>query len=463
MGLTQIDILAADYPRLVDYYLNGGKDRLAEQLAELTAIIRDGLAGPSGTPLSGEFEPSDVGERMIRLQRAGDNDPHYRYHFTTSDNEPQAEGTPEPWLVAVAGERHGDIWIHIRVYARFAAALTERPITGSFTVDTSGDPRLAEEFERRLDFGTAVRIPSNAASATLDLPGSLGGELEHAEIHLGAIVGGPDTPAPVEHLILGVRDDETGNIAAELPLHLREPATFGPRGGTRAVWRDDADMITLAIETRFNPLRIGMSAATNWDPAGKRPDDVLSGLEAIAAMRPNTSVGISPKFGPRQYVFGSPDSMDEPHPMLATVVRVVRALSIVQKHYPRELFVPEEMTVAELRVLREAADLLQGRTTRATWEPFTFTAHADTDPDLTALGTRLSVAIVTPIAIALDGTTHEVGEALSFLDATVTATDDDQVTLSATTVDATCTRTLATGATTQWLTESTNPLPPVGQ
>lgn len=458
IGLTQIDIFAADYPQLIDYYLNGGKDRLAEQLKDLTAIIRTGLAGPPGTPVpDGPLAPAEIGERMRRLQRASDSDPHYRYHFATSDHPPEREGDPEPWLVAIAAERHRDIWIHIRVYARFAAALTERPITGSFTVNTSGDPRLAEEFERHLDFGTPVRIPSSAASAELDLPGNLGGELEQAEIHLDAIIGGPDSPEPVDFLILGVRDDESGDIVAELPMRVTGPATFGLRGGMRAVWRDDADMVTLAIQTRFDPLRIGMSANTNWDVTGKRPADVLAGLEAIAAMRPRTSVGISPKFGPRQYVFGTPESMNEPHPMLKTAVRMVRALSIVQEHYPQELFVPEGMDVDELRGLVEAADLLQGRATSATWEPFCFTAHDDTAPDLIALGTRLSVAIVTPIVITLDGNHHEVGDAHSFLDATVTAVDGNQVTLSPTTPDSPCTRMLATGASTQWLAE--NPAP----
>lgn len=40
MGLTHLDILAARQPELIDYYLNGGKDRLTDQLAGLTAIIR---------------------------------------------------------------------------------------------------------------------------------------------------------------------------------------------------------------------------------------------------------------------------------------------------------------------------------------------------------------------------------------------------------------------------------------
>jgi len=457
IGLTQIDILAADYPRLVDYYLNGGKDRFAAQIGDLAAIIRSGLAGPAGTPVSGPLEPHEIGERMMRLQHAGDNDPHYRYHFATSDTPPQREYDHEPWLVAVAGERHGDIWIHIKVYARFAAALTERPITGSFTVNTSGDPSLAEEFERHLEYGTPVRIPSSAASATLDLPGSLGGELEQAEIYLSAIVGGPDSPEPVEHLILGVRDDESGDIVAELPMKVTGSATFGPRGGTRAVWRDDSAMVTLAIETRIAPLHVGVSATINWDVGGKRPGDVLAGLEAIAAMRPGTSIGISREFGPRQYVFGSPDSMDEPHPMLKTVVHMVRALSIVQNHYSRRILIPDEMSVDELSVLREAAELLQGRATKGTWEPFAFTADNDTDAGLIAIGTRLSVAIVTPIVITLDGAAHEVGEAHSFLDATVTAADDRQITLSPTTPGSSCTRTLATGTTTQWLTESGTP------
>ncbi|UZF59287.1 restriction endonuclease (plasmid) [Gordonia polyisoprenivorans] len=122
MGMTKIDILAGNHPKLIDYYLNGGKDRLAEQISDLTALIRDGLAGPpSSTSPAAPLQPSEVAERIQRLQRAADQDPHYRYHFATSDHPPAPQVDPDPWLVAVAGEQHGPIWLHTSVYARSLA------------------------------------------------------------------------------------------------------------------------------------------------------------------------------------------------------------------------------------------------------------------------------------------------------------------------------------------------------
>jgi hypothetical protein len=72
------------------------------------------------------------------------------------------------------------MWLHIKVYAKFAAALSERPITTTVQVDVTGDPALAESFEQFLNFGTDLTIPSSAASAELNLPGGLGGTIDNA-------------------------------------------------------------------------------------------------------------------------------------------------------------------------------------------------------------------------------------------------------------------------------------------
>ncbi|UZF59285.1 hypothetical protein LH935_28275 (plasmid) [Gordonia polyisoprenivorans] len=326
--------------------------------------------------------------------------------------------------------------------------MSERPITSTFTVNTSVDPQLSAEFDRFLDFGTPVHIPAEAASATFDLPGNLGGHLDQAEILITAMPGALE---PVETLILGVRS-ESGEVVAELPMQLTGPGTVGVRGGSRAEWRDAASMVTLEIRTQPDPLQVEMTIHTNWEIAGRRPDEVLAGLEVIAAMQPGASVGISPDFGPRRYTFSqSLDDTREPHRMLRTALRMVRALCIVQKHYVHRLLVPSEMTADQLRDLAEAAELLQGRSTTATWTPFDFTPHADADLSLVALGKRLHVAIVTAITVTMDGTDYEFGVARSFLDATVTAVESSSITLSPSTAGSLCTRVIATDAPSEGL------------
>ncbi|MEE3851932.1 hypothetical protein VZC37_16440 [Gordonia sp. LSe1-13] len=419
MGLTQLDILAGRHPDLVDYYLNGGKDRLVEQLADLTAIIRgDGTATPDQ-----RLQPSDVGERIRTLARAANNDPHFRYHFETSDGPPVM--TEEPWLVAVAAEQQGPLWLHIKVYAKFLAALDERPVTTRVRVNTAGNPELAQSFEQFLDFGTDVHIPADAASAELDMPGNLGGVVDSAEIRIGASSseGGEQDSPP--RLIIGARDPG-GAVVAELLLHRTESST-GVRGGLRTVWADDAELFTLEVRHMPGVDEIDARISMSWDVSGRLPADLIDSFAFMDALERDVCIGISPSHGPRRYGFGTPLQHARDSDLHLTA-RVVSALSIIQQHCTDLLRMPAEVSTPDLKRLFEAATLLQGRPATATWAPFGFTVDAVDGPALIP-GARINVAVTTPLTVTLDDSEHDLGLVASFLDATVDSVDGSAVIL----------------------------------
>ncbi|WP_146194920.1 hypothetical protein [Gordonia paraffinivorans] len=451
MGLTHLDILAGRHPDLVDYYLNGGKDRLVEQLADLTAIIRGDMTAAQGQRL----QPSDIGERIMALARAANNDPHYRYHFETSDGPPVARD--EPWLVAVASEQHGPLWLHVKVYAKFYAALEERPITTKVRVNTAGNPELAESFEQFLNFGTDVYVPADAAEAELDLPGNLGGVLGNAEIRIiaGSSEGGEqDDPPPT--LMAGARNP-AGAIVAELELH-RTELTRGVRGGVRVVWTDVAELFKLEIRSMPDSAELDVTITMGWEIKGRLPADLVDTFAFMDALERGVCLGISPSYGPRRYDFGTPLQQDRENDLHLTA-RVVSALHIIQQHCNELLRMPSEISSPELKRIFEAATLLQGDPATATWAPFTLTVDSDDGPTLVP-GARINVAVTTPLTITLDETDHRLGLVASFLDATVASVDGSQVTLNPQDPSSKATRVLAVGEEYRVWVDSSSLSPP---
>lgn len=235
-------------------------------------------------------------------------------------------------------------------------------------------------------------------------------------------------PDPAESLLFVVRD-KSGTPASEIPLKFTGDATSGIRGGTRATWGDTAGMVSLEIITRPDPLSIEMHVTTQWDIAGRHPDDILASLETIAALRPGATAGISPSFGPRRYSYSQPLAHAPANPKLTAALRLVKALSVVQQHYTQRLVVPAATTSDELRDLVDAAQLLQGQAINGTWANLTFTANADADPDLITVGARIQAAIVGALVVTLDNTEHFLGQSQTFFaDATITSANNNTIT-----------------------------------
>ena len=129
-GLTYCEALAARYWFVPDYYLHGGNERVRNAVAEVAKILQRDLTLPAGdhsTSFASILSPVELTEHLARLGRALDGDPHFRYGVSVDPVAPQLP--PEPGLIAAAQQIASDgMCITIRIYARFAEALNERPI-----------------------------------------------------------------------------------------------------------------------------------------------------------------------------------------------------------------------------------------------------------------------------------------------------------------------------------------------
>lgn len=153
-GLTYVEQLVAKYPDIVDYYLNGGADRIKE--AHTTAAALFGVE---------RGEPStDVGELVQRIQRTLtmlDTDPHYRYELRFGEGSlPPVPSRPRLAMTWMSGDTRGGPWIAVDVIARCAASAQERPITV-----TGGSPTPAAATSRRSSAASSTTAPRSPAPA----------------------------------------------------------------------------------------------------------------------------------------------------------------------------------------------------------------------------------------------------------------------------------------------------------
>ena len=149
-GLLLCDTLAANYPKVIDYYLRDGKERLQAEMDNLTKILSGRLDRQEYEPLM----PADVLTDLTSVYKALNAcDPFYKYSFDVSDKPPPDE-RDEEGLVAAYAMCQDLVWITIKIYALSLAALKERPITWRLQLAVpADDDELRKVVEKFIDYG----------------------------------------------------------------------------------------------------------------------------------------------------------------------------------------------------------------------------------------------------------------------------------------------------------------------
>lgn len=362
LGLDHLNLLASRYPDVIDWYLHDGRDRLAAALEPLAAVIAGRTRRRTGQPLTA----TDLYTDLVSIHHAiNTHDPHYCYTFEVSHIPPTGEEPPAPGLVALNAVEIDSTWIVTKVFALAHASLDERPIPIELRLSLPEDqPELHDQVRRFIDYGAPLELPVGTVSATLDLPGGLGGTFENGSARIT-----PMTLSSVGHgladeseLRLGVLDTE-GGVVAETVITCHE-RTAGA-AGFRTLWRDTSDTLTVEMTGTADRLH-GIEVTENLEVRGRRPGDVAAALSVSAALHHPHRVALSPSFGPRvttpiAEIVGSADRE------LVAMARTAQALDIVQQHVRRRLLMPAGLTNDQGRLLDQAARLLTGQPIRATW------------------------------------------------------------------------------------------------
>ncbi|SKU94094.1 Uncharacterised protein [Mycobacteroides abscessus subsp. bolletii] len=374
-GLLLCDTLAGIYPKVVDYYLRDGKERLQAELDSLTAILARRTNRNEDEPLM----PADVTTDLTSIYNALNAcDPFYKYNLEVSDKPPPDVPPDDDGLIAVHATCQDSVWITIKIYALSLAALEERPITWRLQLAVSPeDDALRKQVEKFIDYGGPLSMPAGAVSGFLDLPGGLGGDIGGASLEVIDIAEqSEDGQEPKLAIAMLAPDSDT--VIASTAIR-RTELSRGQGGGIRSIWIDEAELFSIEMLAKANQQReLTWNFQTEYSLGGRRPADIVDSLKFLAAMHVPNRIGIGLPYGPKEFTSGGTAPSPEPDMDAKRWARIAEALAQIQNHVGSLLKMPAELTVDQAKGILHVEKLVSGNTaTGAVSGAFTVT-HQET-------------------------------------------------------------------------------------
>jgi len=297
-GLAWLDALAAEFPDVIDYYLNNGRARLEETHRDLMSVLRTrDTAAETG-------DASAASDGLSALYRnLNQHDPHYRYEFAVGDaanRDAYLPQTPPDTLIATAQISDGGTCVTWHVHARCDESLRERPIPVGVRFDPTGSPEFQEALRLFVEYGQPFEGP---AAVSIDLPGGLGGDHDNGTIRIG-----PTADDAARSYILRMRIAGSADAAPSTARLLMRAPTVGSLG-SRLTGEHDGGAFDFEGLHNFAPATMTMRFRP-LDLTGRPVSSVIHGVEFLAAV-PGRSLEVAAEHGPFM-PFG--DGTAEPRP-----------------------------------------------------------------------------------------------------------------------------------------------------
>ena len=377
-GLDFLEGLAADYPSVIDYYLRDGRGRLQAALESLTTVLRTTMrTGPAqagaGGP-EGALEPAEAMRTLAALHAVlNEHDPHFAYDYSVDTACP--EFADQPGLVAAVQEGDGKRWVTIKVLARCAESLAERPVPLSIwiTVDPGSDlQRDIESFDK---YGTPFTAPAGTTDAEIALPGGLGGTVTGGSVRIEAPAGPPEAEYDIRLQIT----DRSGEVIAETLMHMQPPTT-GPSGtGKRGYGTEQHGAFSFEMLADFEAQTVGCTVHLG-DLAGKPPGLVLPGVRLVREFRHPNGLRFAAPYDPVTHRSDPlPEGADSIEG-IGVIADLIEALAVLQDHTTVQIAVPDfaKLTLLQARAILHAADLIRGAVVTVPWEGISLHVHPGT-------------------------------------------------------------------------------------
>ncbi|UPW04043.1 hypothetical protein M1C57_20865 [Rhodococcus pyridinivorans] len=381
-GLAVFDNWAADFPQVVDYYLEGDRARMHEDMERFAATTSIMLPGVDNTAAKNTFsilEPVHVLDRIALLRDAlNGKDPHYMYDIIVSGAPapPPLVGDGYPAHVASVSRPIKDQVVTVHILARCAESLYERPITSTGTVVVDKDSPEEHEWRKFLDYG---RVPSRRLKVKdifMDLPGGLG-ETTGEGLLLIRDLENPDAEYDRDLSVLG----PDGNLVAKVPIHFSGPTSNhdGTGWSTRGV--DKSGILTVEILSKLRESGAEMTFNfTLGDATGHSVADVAPVLAFMHHFStPNTLRIADPRIPRRTHDRPIPTTKprNSETRAAASMHHYVEALATTQQYADTLIHVPDPVSVSA----HEAAETIRtGRLLRegsltVDWDTLSVTLH----------------------------------------------------------------------------------------
>jgi hypothetical protein len=407
--LPFLEGLVTRYPEVIDYYLHDGQDRLQEMIADL----RD-LANLPASGTGAAVEPGDLTERLgAVLQALNRQDPHYRYEFEVTAEQPIL--FERPYLVASVIEGGPGGYVTFHVYARYASAPEDRPIPITFEVSkTDLTPEASEAVESMLRYGTPVDLPAAAIrNLSIDMPGGLGVTAVTGEIQMGPARGVADRPSRVVWAIVPSSGIQP---IAQLTFDM-QPPTRGGLGGVIVRGTDTTGVVaaSITIDPPHDESPAIRLSVTLVDPQAKPIRQALPGLRFLREFNAPNRLAFGPEYQPLTVA----DALPLPHSpqaIPAMVLEYAEALNIISQRSNQLITVPDFSTLTgdDYASVIGTVSVLRGEPALGTWTSIRLTRRpGEIDPRLAT--TAGPVATTQPLTVSIAGTEHDLGSAYSYL------------------------------------------------
>lgn len=416
-GLTTIDRWCAQYPEVIDYYLEGGSQRI--EAAYRQAMSFTSLAAPDTQGL-------DVRSLAERVQESVNGplsqDPHYTYAFRFGTGRPPRVASNAGLAMSTTAVRN-DGWFAIDVLARCAASSEARPITMSANFSaTKGSPQ-ADALQKFLEYGVTPPEPLRFVGE-LDAPGGLSATLNDATAQILPMPG--STSDETAQLRLEVVDP-AGKVLAACNAD-RVHAGSGTKGGSFII-RESNRVFELAGNVNAgasNPdvdsTKVGekvharMRLKLTTESMIGAPVLTISGaISFLENLHEPNQLRLGVRHLPAERGVTQPLTGTEPSPTLAELADVVRALSTIQQHATGAVRVPDlDAHRGQIPTWKKIAQLLEGERVGGHYPEGTMLV-VDSDDDYSDSDGDLSVRQQLDVLIGSDR--HDLGEILLELDA----------------------------------------------
>jgi hypothetical protein len=352
-GLLFCDTLAGHHPKVIDYYLRDGKDRLQAELNNLTAV----LSGRKDRQENDALVVDDVLPDLVAIYKALNAcDPFYKYDYAVSDAPPPANPSPGvEGLVAVFALQRDSVWVTVRIIALSLAALEERPISGQFNLAIPAeDDDLRQQVQKFVDYGAPLSMPEGTISGSLDLPGGLGSDLSGASLQVIAVPQEQDEPV---QLIIAMLAPDSDSVLGSTTI-TRTNFSVG-QAGMRSVWNDEAGLFTLEMLADGGGLQGDINIGVGYDLTGRRPVELVGSLSFLAAMNEPNRIAFGSTYGPPNFMVAA-SAPGEPDVTARKWMEVCDHLAQIQHHVSVPVKMPPQMTGNEAIDIRDTARLLSG-------------------------------------------------------------------------------------------------------
>jgi hypothetical protein len=423
-GLADVDGWAARFPDVIDYYFEGGSQRVldtAREFVRAAGLERAAEAGQIGTPDTALDGLVAVSKSLNAI------DPHYRYRLAAEEAPPDGQFQMAPTdvegLVYSRAVMRDGVLAQIDVYTRYDEALLDRPmpVEASLTLQPASEAEY-EAVGQFLAYGVPLhQMPAQILST--ESPHGFGlADMTEGAISLLPARG--SKAQPFDLVVTNAQGQEAGRA-----LLVMQPPTTGVDGRGRQAWfgTDPSSVLSLKVFLNFDEGRAGLALSVG-DISGADPYQALEVLTVLAAMEAGTRVALHVRGGPEVLPLGPlpqrPFAEDDD--VLHTRIAVCGALATLQTRISVPLRVPDMATIEvdDVREWLEAATLLRGGEIRKAWSALMITlSGADTDLRLPRV-----IRVTRALTVCLAGQSWTVGyvDQLAQAASWTPATDDQR-------------------------------------